>query len=259
MDLNSYFLSSNSETLIGEGWVYHGRPADAEKSLPKNHFKYAIFNLLVPLHQIGSLESLNRFSFLSINSTDYLDGKTGDLFANAKEFIEENMGFVPEKVWLQTLPRIFGYSFNPISFWFCYSSHCLEGVLCEVNNTFGDRHFYYIKFKGEQPEAAHCLPKRFHVSPFFPISGTYTFEFVKTETVSDIKIKLTDKEKLKLDTRLLLNLDLLSKTTPWRLVMTYKWLTVAVIVRIHLQALKLWLKGIKFYKRPQPPREKITL
>lgn len=259
MELNKYFVSSDSETLIGEGWVFHGRPSDADLGIKENVFKYSIFNLLLPLHQRTVFKSLDRFSFLSVNSKDYLEGKDGDLYENAKVFIKDNLGFVPDKIWLQTLPRIFGYSFNPINFWFCYSETCIDGVLCEVNNTFGDRHFYYVKIKDGQEQAVHTLPKHFHVSPFFPIAGVYSFEFATTGRLSDIKIKLADLGKLKIDTRLFLNLDLLSKKSQWSLLKTYKWLTLAVIVQIHWQALKLWLRGATFYKRPNPPQEKFTL
>tara|TARA_B110001454_G_scaffold219111_1_gene250008 strand:- start:10539 stop:11318 length:780 start_codon:yes stop_codon:yes gene_type:complete len=259
MELNKYFLSPDAQVLIGEGWVYHGRPADTAMGKPGNHFKYSLFNLLIPLHQKNALSSLKRFSFLSLKTSDYLSGSDGDLFTNAKEFIQQNLGFAPDVIWLQTLPKILGYSFNPISFWFCYSSNRLDGILCEVNNTFGDRHFYFVKSLDGLLQETHMLPKQFHVSPFFPISGSYTFEFSLEAMVSDIKITLKDIGKIKLDTRLFLNLEILSNKQPWEIFKKYKWLTVAVIFRIHFQAFRLWLKGINFYRRPSPPEERFTL
>lgn len=44
---------------------------------------------------------------------------------------------------LQTMPRIFGFVFNPVSFWFCHDrAGALRVVLAEVSNTFGERHNY---------------------------------------------------------------------------------------------------------------------
>ena len=43
------------------------------------------------------------------------------------------------EVVLMTLPRMLGYVFNPVSFWFCRDrAGALRAVLCEVNNTFGE-------------------------------------------------------------------------------------------------------------------------
>ena len=38
----------------------------------------------------------------------------------------------------------------------------------------------------------------------------------------------------------------------------YPWLTVGVVFRIHWQALKLWLKRVPFFKKPEPPLEETT-
>lgn len=46
---------------------------------------------------------------------------------------------------LITTPRIFGYAFNPVSFYFCYdNANALRVVLLEVNNTFGEKHLYAL-------------------------------------------------------------------------------------------------------------------
>ena len=62
----------------------------------------------------------------------------------------------PEEVWryiaddggpirLLTMPRILGYSFNPLSLYFCYACDgALRAILYEVNNTFGQRHSYFL-------------------------------------------------------------------------------------------------------------------
>ena len=228
----------------------HARPK-------KNAFKYSIFNLLIPVHEDSAVRSLTNEKLISLRTTDYLEGRPGSLFENAQAFLAKEMNYSCDKIWLQTLPRILGYVFNPVSFWYCYKGETLDAVLCEVNNTFGDRHFYFVKSQNVL-DGIHQATKKFHVSPFFPIEGDYTFEFKKSFTDTDTRIQLHSGMELKLDTRIRLKLRSFRDVTKSELFKKYGWMTVMVIIRIHYQALKLWLKGVPFFTRPQPPKEKIS-
>jgi DUF1365 family protein len=76
---------------------------------------------------------------------------------------------------LQTFPRILGYVFNPVSFWFCYAGTEQVAVIAEVNNTFGESHSYVI------PRGGEIQKKVLQVSPFFTISGDYKFSFSRQQ------------------------------------------------------------------------------
>ena len=80
-----------------------------------------------------------------------------------------------------TMPRMLGYVFNPVSFWFCRDrSGALRAVLCEVNNTFGESHCYLVHhddLRPIEPDAWLDGRKAFHVSPFLPVEGGYRFRF----------------------------------------------------------------------------------
>ena len=57
---------------------------------------------------------------------------------------------------LVTLPRVFGYLFNPVSFYFCYDRHGAPvAALAEVTNTFKEMKPYFLapETKGEGREA----------------------------------------------------------------------------------------------------------
>ncbi len=252
MGVNNLPVFTGEHSYVGEGWVFHGRPGQTS-------FKYPIFNLVVPIHSELAVNSLSSGRYLSLKATDYLDGQSGDLFQNFKQFMLNQLGYEVEHVWLQTLPRIFGYTFNPVSFWYCYRAGCLDAILCEVNNTFGDRHFYFMRPIGDSEEHRFNLPKRFHVSPFFPISGRYEFEFKLRDSSSDVRIRLLEGSDLKLDTRIFLNVKKIESNSKWRLFWRYGWMTPLVVIRIHRQALKLWLNKVSFHSRPKPPKEKLTL
>jgi DUF1365 family protein len=44
----------------------------------------------------------------------------------------------------------------------------------------------------------------------------------------------------------------------FKAIASFPFLTFGVITKIHWQALKLWLKGAHFYKKPKPPSIQIT-
>lgn len=261
-------IKNKSSLLFGEGWVMHARPLQqgrekkwffsrASQSL-KHSFRYPIFNILVPVRADGVLQELGHGFFISLSSQDYLYGKKSSLKDNIEQFLSSELGYSCDQIWLQTLPRMFGYVFNPVSFWFCYKNEKLDAVLCEVNNTFGDRHFYFICDLGKNLNSERRLAKQFHVSPFFSMKGHYTFEFLKNDKMSDIQIRLYHDDELKLDTRIMLKIRPYSEISNFYILKNYGWLTLLIIFKIHIQALRLWIKGAVFFRRPSPPKENVT-
>ena len=84
-----------------------------------------------------------------------------------------------DSIKLITMPRVFGYLFNPVSFWLAYNDSKLIAVIAEVNNTFKETHSYICHKNGE-PITDKCwfeAEKVFHISPFYPRQGSYKFNF----------------------------------------------------------------------------------
>ncbi|HEX5486194.1 MAG TPA: DUF1365 domain-containing protein [Limnobacter sp.] len=166
------------------------------------------------------------------------------------------------EVHLHTFPKVLGYAFNPVSFW---HFHDTEGrckvILCEVNNTFGERHFYLLQNPGTEVLNRGALlqsTKEFHVSPFFPVSGRYEFRFMQHQHKSVARINYFDQNELKLTTSV--SGEFMTPTSKrWAQALTrYGWFTLMVIVKIHWQALKLLAKGAKFHTKPEPPTRSIS-
>src|SRR5256885_15444703 len=66
-----------------------------------------------------------------------------------------------------TFPRVLGYVFKPVSFWYAHRADgSLAAVLAEVNNTFGERHAYLLAGPGLDWGRGQVARKQFHVSPF---------------------------------------------------------------------------------------------
>jgi DUF1365 family protein len=173
---------------------------------------------------------------------------------------KSNIHDVDGEIWLHTFPRILGYTFNPVSFWFCENSFGeLKAIMAEVNNTFGDRHCYLLK--PNQKNKIHygeslIADKIFHVSPFFDVLGHYVFRFMRKETTPG-HIQHVSRIEYWLDKEQLLSSSIGGKELPLTKVNTLKSIvkfplfTFGVILKIHWQAIKLWYKGAKFYGRPK--------
>lgn len=167
------------------------------------------------------------------------------------------------EVHLHTFPKVLGYVFNPVSFWYFHDRHQLcKVILCEVNNTFGERHFYLLNQPGSTAPLNRGMllhaRKSFHVSPFFPVSGRYEFRFVTSDNHTLARINYFEGDVQQLSTSI--SGDLVHPDTHvWgKTLLKYGWFTLAVIVKIHWQAVKLLFKGARFHRKPVPPRQTIT-
>ena len=166
-------------------------------------------------------------------------------------------------VHLHTFPKVLGYVFNPVSFWYFHDeSQLCRVILCEVNNTFGERHFYLLNAPNSSSPLNKGMllhsKKEFHVSPFFPVSGRYEFRFVSSADHTLARINYFEGSVQQLSTSV--SGKLLHPSTPlWgRTLMKYGWFTLAVVAKIHWQAVKLLIKGAKYHGKPTPPLQTIT-
>ncbi|QDK44594.1 DUF1365 domain-containing protein [Bdellovibrio sp. ZAP7] len=243
---------------ILKGNIYHSRNHQVRHS-----FRYPTFALLFSLRsesdQLNVLKRISKGSF-SLKSEDYLHGHKSSFYEAITGFLSQECNYQAEEVILQTFPRMFGYAFNPVSFWYCKRKGVLEAVLCEVNNTFGERHFYWICPPGGiQASEFYRSDKVFHVSPFFPVDGFYKFRFQLDDIHSRVDIFYHDtNEKLRFSSWIEGAITSFEKESFWKLLLTYGWMTPLVVIRIHWQAFKLWSKRVSFYKKPVPPQKEIT-
>jgi len=164
------------------------------------------------------------------------------------------------KIFMLSFPRVFGYVFNPLTIYFCYRPDgTLKAILYQVKNTFKEQHGYLFAIEPQDIERfSHSCDKIFHVSPFIEMDCRYEFrlddpsdhlniaihQFTKTSKIltatwNGEKRNLTDKQIL-------------------RHVLRHPLMTFKIIVGIHWEALKLFLKGAKYIKKPPPPESNIS-
>ena len=243
--------------LIGFGQVRHKRLRPAP-----NAFAYKTYFLMLPLRSMAqqSCEPLarNRSSALSFFDADHGDGRANCLAWLDEVMLQNGITDAQGQVWLHTYPRVLGYTFKPVSFWYCHNLQGdLRAVLVEVNNTFGERHCYLLDAPGYGVEAQ--AKKVFHVSPFCQVRGSYRFRFMRTTHNGQDKtiatIDYDDEHGHLLKTSVGGTLEPITRASLRKALWCYPAMTLGVTLRIHWQALKLWRKRVPFFSKPVPPKE----
>jgi DUF1365 family protein len=258
--------------LIGFGQVRHTRLR------PQRHaFDYPTYFLMLPLRSLQKATpqdgawAINRLGLMSFFEHDHGDGRPtteGGAIAWLDELLQsEGIHDASGEVWLHTYPRVLGFTFKPVSFWYCHRAPhdqggALRAIVVEVNNTFGERHCYLLDAPryGVEQRAA----KVFHVSPFNPVAGHYRFRFMRSQhggldkTVARIDYHDNDTDTALLQTSVSGTLQPLTAAAVRRALWRYPAMTLAVVLHIHLQALRLWLKKVPFFSKPKPPKRFVT-
>jgi DUF1365 family protein len=243
--------------VVHHGWVMHRRLRPA-----RNSFRYPSFSLALPLSQLDRLTTLgiarNRRGWVSFFDADHGARDGSALEPWIRQLLAREGVAADGEIVLHAFPRILGYVFNPVSFWICHDrAGGVRAVLCEVSNTFGERHNYLLAhpdgrtlMSGETLQAN----KIFHVSPFCEVAGRYRFRFHFEPGRWLARIDYDDAQgEPLLETSISGTARPLSRAESRRLLWRYRWFTLAVIARIHWQAARLWLKRVPYVRKPAPP------
>lgn len=178
------------------------------------------------------------------------------------------------RVVLVTLPRVAGYLFNPVSFYFCIDRHgAPAAAIAEVTNTFREMKPYFLgpdtwrqaatpsSPEGSSsagvpaagaagPAAFHLrVPKHFYVSPYSDVD--VAFDFVLRLPGSKLSIQIDDyvgAERTLTSTLSGIQRPLTSGRLAW-LTIKYPLITLRVISLIHWHAFLLWLKRVPWFSK----------
>lgn len=257
-----------SVAQIAQGVVRHTRLRPALHS-----FAYPTLFVMLPMHSLHAQPpaglALNRWGRMAFYDRDHGDARgpdTGGALAWLREQLQAaGITDADGAVWLQCYPRMWGYAFKPVSFWYCERADgSLRAVLVEVNNTFGERHCYLLDAPVEGAE--QTAAKVFHVSPFCPVQGQYRFRFMRALQRADatqpprvvVRIDYDDNQGPLIHTSLSGQLQPLTAASAAEALSRFVWMTWGVVVRIHWHAVQLWFKRVPFFSKPAPPTEFVT-
>jgi len=246
--------------------------------LPRvHHFDYRIFMFAVDLDRLrelpsgNALLSVNRRNLYSLREDDYMptrepihNGSGGDrppdaasgLKARVVAYLAHNgVAAGDARIVLVTLPRVAGYLFNPVSFYFCFDAGGRPmAAIAEVTNTFREvKHFFLGPASLSAGEGVGAfrlrMPKHFYVSPFSDVD--VSFDFTLRPPGDGLAIQIDDYrggERTLTSTLTGRRVPLTSARLAWFSV-KYPLITLRVIVLIHLHALLLRLKGVPWFAK----------
>jgi hypothetical protein len=211
------------------------------------------------LDRIGRAARLvgrNRRAPLEVRDADHFDPPAADLRTAVLEHLR-GAGEAPEgwQITLVTNPRVFGYVFNPASFYLCRDREgALRVVVVEVHNTHGERHLYTLRPAADEPAFVASMAKDFYVSPFLETSGRYTVRLRDDASRLRITINHEDAGGLLLHASLDLVRRPLTDRTLLRMLLRYPLVTYKTTLMIHWHALRLWLRGATFHRHREAAR-----
>ena len=185
------------------------------------------------------------------------------------------------RVVLVTLPRVLGYLFNPVSFYFCYDAagSCVAS-LAEVTNTFKEMKPYFLgpetrltsvapaaavdftsasstlNFQSSTGEAraagatfARRTPKHFYVSPFSDVDTA--FDFTLRTPGERLSIQIDDyigADRILTSTLAGPRRELTGTRLAW-FSLKYPAITLRIIALIHWHAALLWCRRLPWFAK----------
>jgi uncharacterized protein len=246
---------TNAPAALYVGEVMHARLK------PMGHrFSYRVMSLLIDLDRLAEADrqsplfGVNRAALYSFHERDHgpRDGSSLRVYAEqraAEHGIDLNGG----RVLLLCYPRLFGYTFNPLSVYFCYrADDTLALIIYEVRNTFGDIHAYALPVRPGDVSSAgirQSQDKLFYVSPFLEMAMRYHFRISPPAEQVKLRILETDREGPLLAATFSGRRRELTTASLVRAFAALPLMTVKIISAIHWEALRLWLKGARLVPR----------
>jgi len=245
-------------SCLYEGRVLHRRYH------PLSHiFRYSLFMVCVRLDELEDvfkpywLWSAESWNLAYFRRRDHLGNAEIPLDQAVRDLVEAKTGNRPEgPIQLMTHFSYFGFRFNPVSFYFCWSKDekNIESIIAEINNTpWAEQHCYFLKV-GKQEKDGTCqfiFNKDFHISPFMDMGLKYVWSFSGPGENFRVHMENWEGDRKILDVSMAMTRSEISHASLARVLIQYPFLTLKVIGGIYFQALRLWIKRCPFYPHPK--------
>jgi DUF1365 family protein len=227
------------------GSVMHARVSPAE-----NVFTYRVCFYVLDLDELPALDrqlglfGWNRRNVVTFHDRDHID---------VRAYLAEH-GVEADRIMLLTNLRVLGYVFNPVSFWWCRRGDgSLACIVAEVSNTFGERLPYVLLPAAGVEEGGRVVfetDKRLHVSPFMPMDQSYTWWFSEPGDMLSVRMDVHEAGSRDFHATLTARRLPLTARSLRSVLVRYPLMPARVTWLIHWQALRLWVKRTRFYRKP---------
>lgn len=244
----------------------------------RHRFVYRLFLLALDLDELDAVSSrlrlfsVNRANLYSVRERDYLpthepvhapssppQAVPSDEAGSLKQRVLARLAaagidLTGGRVELITLPRIAGYLFKPVSFYYCYDrAGTPVAALAEVTNTFHEMKPYLLGPDTRQDAGAPAfrlrVPKHFYVSPFSDVD--VDFDFILRVPRDRFSVQIDDYvggQRTLTSTLAGPARPLNDRTLAW-FSLKYPFMTVKVIAGIHWHAFRLYLKRVPWFRK----------
>jgi DUF1365 family protein len=240
--------------------LYFGDVMHARLKPMGHRFSYRVMNLLIDLDRLDEADrqsplfAVNRAALYSFNEVDHGERDGSSLRAYVQRCAAaRGIDLTGGRVLLLCYPRLFGYTFNPLSAYFCYSADGgLALIIYEVRNTFGELHPYVLPVQPGEISAAGVRQqqdKLFYVSPFIEMAMRYHFRVSPPGHSVKLRILETDHEGPLLSAAFSGRRRDLTTAALLRSFFSLPLVTFKIVAAIHWEALRLWLKGVRLVPR----------
>ena len=232
--------------------------------VPKPHnFTYPLFMVCLDLAELDSvfaerrLWSINKPNLATFNRSDYFGDPAITIDQAIRDFVAAKTGTIPTgPIRLLTHLRYLGFSFNPVSIYYCFdpTGGHVETIVAEITNTpWNERHSYVLGQSADEGSERHHryrFDKDFHVSPFFPMDIAYDWRFGEPGERLTVHMELLRDDAKIFDATLDLNRTPMSAVNMAWALLRYPLMTGQVLAAIYYHAARLKLKGIPFFDHP---------
>lgn len=242
--------------------IFIGKVTHVRAEPVKNEFTYPLCVYALDVDELLELGKnipwfgYNQSNFASIFDEHYLGWGDSSIREKViKELRKVGVNLEPARITLVTTPKILGFGFNPVSFYYCYDKDGKAfAYIAEITNTFSERAVYVFDEAGK----GFTAPKNFHVSPFYDLEGEYRVKFGNLEKGLNITFNLhRPGEKV-------FHASMDGKEISFKFhrstLLKYGATILLTLPRIYLQAINLhFLKKLPVFQKPNPPSPPMTI